>query len=149
MGLVADMMVIGWQMADHRRTSLIADALETARIHGHLKSGTVMHSDCGAQYTSAGYATYCRRIGARPSMGRTGVCWDNTAADSFFAILENEMYHRYRFTIRARERFALAEYIEVFNNSRQAAQHPGLPDPAVALAEYRVQTNDTRMNEAA
>jgi hypothetical protein len=60
-------------------------------------------------------------------MGRTGACWDNAAAESFFATLKNEMYHRYRFTTRARARFAVAEYIEVFYPN-QAAQHPGLQD---------------------
>src|SRR5699024_9440873 len=32
------------------------------------------------------------------------------------ATLKNEMYHRYRFATRARARFAVAEYIEVFYN---------------------------------
>jgi transposase InsO family protein len=26
-----------------------------------------------------------------------GQCWDNAAAESFFATLKNEMYHRQRF----------------------------------------------------
>ena len=46
-------------------------------------------------------------------MGRTGVCWDNAAAESFFATLKNEMYHQQVFTTRGRARFAVAEYIEV------------------------------------
>ena len=52
------------------------------------------------QYTSAEFNRYCTRVKVRPSMGRTGVCWDNAAAESFFATLKNEMYHRYRFLIR-------------------------------------------------
>jgi transposase InsO family protein len=49
-----------------------------------------------------------------PSVGRTGACWDNAAAESFFATLKNEMYYRQRFGTRARARFAVAEYIEIF-----------------------------------
>src|SRR5699024_9432268 len=60
---LATRMVIGWQMAEHMRTSLVVDALAMARDHGHLREGAVMHSDRGAQYTSAEYHRYCQRIG--------------------------------------------------------------------------------------
>lgn len=127
---LATRMVIGWQMADHMRTSLVVDALEMARTHGHVAPGAVFHSDRGTQYTSGEFAAYCARVEVRPSMGRTGVCWDNAAAESFFATLKNEMYHRQRFTSRARARFAVAEYIEVFYNRKRAAQLTGLQDPS-------------------
>jgi len=41
--------VVGWQMADHMRTSLVIDALEMARIHGHVQRGALFHSDRGTQ----------------------------------------------------------------------------------------------------
>lgn len=50
--------------------------------------------------------------------------WDNAAAETFFATLKNEMYHQQVFTTRARARFAVAEYIEVFYNRRRL--HPSL-----------------------
>ena len=46
---LATRMVIGWQMATHMRTSLISDALEIARLHGHVRPGAIFHSDRGAQ----------------------------------------------------------------------------------------------------
>ena len=42
-------MVVGWQMAEHMRTSLVVDALDMARVHGHLGAGVVFHSDRGTQ----------------------------------------------------------------------------------------------------
>ena len=81
------------------------------------------------QYTSAPFARFCTENGIRTSTGRTGICYDNAAAESFFATLKNEMYYRQDFPDRARARFAIAEYIEVFYNRRSAAFHPGLPDP--------------------
>lgn len=33
---LATRMVVGWQMADHMRTTLVIDAVEMARLHGHL-----------------------------------------------------------------------------------------------------------------
>lgn len=46
---LATRMVIGWQITTHMRTSLITDALEMARLHGHVKPGAIFHSDRGAQ----------------------------------------------------------------------------------------------------
>ena len=48
------------------------------------------------------------------SMGRTGVCWDNVMAESFFAVLKNELVSRTVFPNRETARNAIAEYIEVF-----------------------------------
>lgn len=134
---LATRMVVGWQIADHMRTSLIIEALEMARTHGHLRAGAIVHSDRGAQYASAAYAAYCTRIGVLRSMGRTGVCWDNAVAESFFASLKNEMYYRRSFPTRARARFAVAEYIEVFYNRRRMHSTLGYRTPAQALADHR------------
>ncbi len=64
------------------------------------------------QSTSAEFVAFTSKNGIRRSVGRTGVCWDNAAAESFFATLKNEMYYRQSFSTRARARFAVAEYIE-------------------------------------
>jgi hypothetical protein len=45
---------------------------------------------------------FTTRHGIRRSRGRTGVCWDNAAAESFFTTLKNEMYYRQAFTAGAR-----------------------------------------------
>ena len=129
-------MVVGWQMATHMRTSLVVEALDMARVHGHLRPGAVFHADRGTQYTSAEFAAYCESHSIRRSVGRTGVCWDNAVAESFFATLKNEMYHRYRFGTRARARFAVAEYIEVFYNRKRRHSTLGYRTPAAVLAEH-------------
>jgi transposase InsO family protein len=67
----------------------------------------------------------------------TGVCWDNAAAESFFATLKNEMYYRQTFATRARARFAVAEYIEVFYNRRRLHSTLGYRTPFDALNDYR------------
>ena len=93
-----------------------------------------------AQYISDEFATYCKKIGVRRSMGRTGVCWDNAAAESFFATLKNEMYHRQAFATRARARYAVAEYIEIFYNRQRPHSTLGYRTPAAALATYQTAT---------
>lgn len=133
---LATRMVVGWQIADHMRTSLIIDALEMARLHGHLAPDAIFHSDRGTQYASKAFAVYCARIGVRPSMGRTGVCWDNAVAESFFATLKNEMYYRQHFATKTRARFAVAGYIEIFYNRKRMHSSVGYRTPAQALADF-------------
>ena len=104
------------------------DRSNNPMLHRPVESG---------QYASAAYATYCTTIGARRSMGKTGVCWDNSVAESFFATLKNEMYYRFSFATRARARFAVAEYIEVFYNRKRMHSTIDYRTPAQALNDYR------------
>src|SRR5690625_2733415 len=46
---LATRMVIGWQLAEHMRTSLVIDALDMARAHGRVGHGALLHSDHGSQ----------------------------------------------------------------------------------------------------
>src|SRR5664279_4898626 len=89
------------------------------------------------QYTSAEFALFCKNNHVRTSVGRTGVCWDNAAAESFFASLKNEMYHRQTFATRARARFAVADYVEVFYNRQRLHSTLGYRTPHEALTNYR------------
>jgi transposase InsO family protein len=128
-------MVVGWSMAEHMRTELISDALRMAHAHGHISPGAIFHSDRGAQYTSREYADHARRLGVRLSVGRTGSCLDNAVAESWFSMLKNEMYHRHSFRTRARARFAVMQYIEVFYNRRRRHSTLGYRTPADALRD--------------
>jgi transposase InsO family protein len=134
---LATRMVIGWQLADHMRTSLVVDALQMAIDAGHVDAEAIFHSDRGTQYTSAEFHRFCKDNLIRTSVGRTGVCWDNAAAESFFAALKNEMYYRHTFNTRARARFAVADYIEVFYNRRRLHSTLGYRTPFETLTEHR------------
>ncbi|WP_167543214.1 integrase core domain-containing protein [Streptomyces violaceusniger] len=62
-------------------------------------------------------------MGLRQSTGRTGSCFDNAAAESFWAVLKEEIGIRLwpdRATARA-EAFA---FIETFYNRRRLRKHP-------------------------
>jgi transposase InsO family protein len=48
---LATRMVMGWQMADHMRTSLVVDALAMAIDAGHVRRDAIFHSDRGTQNT--------------------------------------------------------------------------------------------------
>jgi transposase InsO family protein len=112
--------VIGWAAADHMRTELVADALTmaVATRGGHV-AGVVFHSDRGSVYTSRTFGELCDSHGVVQSMGATGVCWDNSVAESWFGTMKRELAHRRRWATRAEARRDLIRWIEGWFNSRR------------------------------
>jgi putative transposase len=113
--------VIGWSVANHMRTELVGDALKMAIATrgGSVPAGVVFHSDRGSQYTSAEFGELCDRHGVLQSMGATGVCWDNAAAESFFGTLKREHANKRRWATRADARRDLIRWIEGWYNQRR------------------------------
>ena len=115
---IASRRVVGFAMADHLRTDLIADALTNAVATRNPDRGVVFHSDRGCQYTSTQYATLAGDFDVRLSVGRTGQCWDNALAESFFASLKGECIDQQPWPTRTGARRAVVEYIAWFNGTR-------------------------------
>jgi transposase InsO family protein len=113
--------VIGFSLADHMRASLVCDALKTAvATRGGNVDGVIFHSDRGSQYSSAEFRALCDVHGVKPSMGKTGVCWDNALAESFFATYKLELIEPRSWPTRARTRTATVHWIEaVYNRQRR------------------------------
>ncbi|WP_415635222.1 integrase core domain-containing protein [Propionibacterium acidifaciens] len=65
-----------------------------------IRGVTVLHSDRGARCTSAGCTGFMTDRGILPSVGRTGSCYDNAAAESFNAILKKELVNRKVYSTR-------------------------------------------------
>jgi putative transposase len=79
---IASRRVVGYAMADHLRTELVADALANAVAARNPAPGVIFHSDRGCQYTSAEFADLAEDYQVALSLGRTGQCWDNALAES-------------------------------------------------------------------
>ena len=113
--------LLGYAMADHMRTELVLDALGMAvdaRGGPARVGGVIAHADRGSQYTSNDYLDFCRQRQLRPSVGRTGVCWDNAVAESFWASLKRECIQGRTFATRAEARRAIFKWIAWYNHHR-------------------------------
>lgn len=111
--------LLGYSMADHMRAELVIDALDMAAgIRSGQTSGIIFHSDRGTQYMSGDYRRAMWRHQMRQSVGRTGVCWDNAVAESFFSTLKRELVSRHRFATRAEARRAIFTWIQRYNTRR-------------------------------
>lgn len=129
-------MVIGYAMADHMRVSLVTDALDMAHRNTDLTEDCIFHSDRGSQYTSTDLAKYLGDHKMRGSMGRTGVCWDNALAESFFASLKNEFVYRTVFPTRKKAMNAIAHWIEIRYNRKRLHSGIGYRTPFEAHNAY-------------
>ena len=129
-------MVVGYAMADNYKTPLIAAALKNAARSVTLDTDAIFHSDRGSNYTSYEFAGVVEELGLRQSVGRTGICYDNAMAESFFAALKNERVHRTAYPTREHARADVTRYIEFWYNTKRL--HSGLDykSPQEALAEW-------------
>jgi transposase InsO family protein len=115
---IASRRVVGFALADHLRTELVADALANAVAARGPAPGVVFHSDRGCQYTSAAYADLAQDCQVTLSVGRKGQCWDNAVAESFFASLKGELTDTRAWPTRAAACRAVVEYIGWYNGTR-------------------------------
>lgn len=111
---------LGWAMGEHMRTGLVIDALEMAfAVRGRVPAQIVLHADRGAQFTSSELKAFMDAVGGRVSAGRTGVCWDNAMAESFWASLKVEHFYRHAYTTREQVYESVDEWIDVFYNHQR------------------------------
>ncbi len=115
---IASRRVVGYALADHLRTELVADALCNAVAARNPQPGVIFHSDRGCQYTSAAYAALTGDCQVELSVGRTGQCWDNALAESFFSSLKGELIDTRAWPTRAGARRSVVEYIAWYNGTR-------------------------------
>ncbi|MET9530520.1 IS3 family transposase [Streptomyces sp. NPDC006649] len=114
--------VVGYAMADHHRASLVVDALKMAHGRAALTPGCIAHSDRGSEYTSAEFRLTTGELELRQSCGRTGSCFDNAAAESFWALLKEEIGTRL-WPDRATARADVFAFIETFYSRRRLRKH--------------------------
>jgi transposase InsO family protein len=120
--------IVGWAMADHMETALVAQALRMALVRRQPGAGLLHHSDRGSQYASEVYRALLAAWGITVSMSRTGDCYDNAAMESFFGTLKTECITS-RYATRADARTAVFEYIEVWYNRQRRHSTLGYLSP--------------------
>ena len=127
---LASRRVVGWAMADHMRSTLVADALRMAVESRRPPAGLIFHTDRGSQYTSGDFTAQLRDQAIRQSLSRPRQCWDNAVAESWFATLKNELIYRHSWPTRAAAQRAIFEFIEVFYNRQRLHSSLGYLSPA-------------------
>ena len=122
--------IVGWSMADHMETDLVAGALTMALQHRRPDGGKLLHhSDRGVQYASDDYQHLLARHGITCSMSGRGDCYDNAMMESFWATLKTELIHHQKYATREQARQSIFEYVEVFYNRQRLHSSLGYKSP--------------------
>lgn len=129
--------IVGYAIAAHMRTDLIIQALDMAARTCPPRPGiTIFHSDRGSQYTSAEYAHTMTRHGILASVGRTGSCYDNAAAESFNAALKKELTNRKVYPDRKKAIKDVTSWIELCYNQTRLHSTLGYKTPNEVHQEW-------------
>ena len=137
--------VVGWSVADHMREDLVMDALKMAVENRRPGKGEVVfHSDRGSQYTGRAFRELCLSNGIIPSVGKTGICYDNAAAEAWNATFKKELIHLHLWKDSDHVRKASFRYIEAYYNRSRIQKELGY----LAPSEYESRF-DRRMADAA
>ena len=121
--------IVGWSMADHLETDLVADALRMALVHRRPQPGLLHHSDRGVQYASDDYQHLLLRHGIIVSMSDRGDCYDNAMMESFFATFKTELVYLQSYQTRDEAKLSIFEYVEVLYNRKRLHSSLGYVSP--------------------
>lgn len=121
--------IVGYWMSDHQRSEHVWEAMKLGICSQKeslslKKPALLIHSDRGGQYASEFFREKLRRVGITQSMSRSGNCYDNAYAESFFHTLKIELVHRIEFKTRVEAQNAIQDYIDSWYNCKRL--HSGL-----------------------
>ncbi len=136
---LASRRVVGWAMREDLSAELALSALRMALAARRPAQGLLHHSDRGVQYACGAYRQLLEANGLRASMSRRGNCWDNAAAESFFATIEWELIAQHDWQSPAEARRDIFAYIETWYNRRR--RHSTLNYLSPALYEAQLQAH--------
>ena len=74
--------IISLVMDTNMKKELCIKTITEAYKNFDIKSGAIIHSDCGSQYTSSEYKKTLGQLHAVQSMSGIGKCWDNARMES-------------------------------------------------------------------
>ena len=122
---------MGYSIADRMRARLAVDAVASAvarrGVEGATVAGCVVHSDRSIPIQEVPRRT--RRHDLAGSMGRVGAAGDNAAMESFFALLQNNVLDRRRWTTRHELRIAIIIWVERTYHRRRRQRRLGRLTP--------------------
>jgi transposase InsO family protein len=121
--------VVGWATSAVNDRQLALNALGHAVRARHPAPGLVHHTDRGSPYASDEYRQALVDRGIVASMSRTGDCYDNAVAESFFATLKAEHVDHEDFATRALGTASIGDYVESFYNAARRHSHLGYVSP--------------------
>lgn len=129
--------IISLVMDTNMKKELCIKTITEAYKNHNIKSGAIIHSDSGCQYTSGEYKNTLGRLHAIQSMSGVGKCWDNSRMESWFATLKKEKIYQIdttKLTVEQVKTIVWRYTFAYYNTKRITTVNPGGLSP-VAFRE--------------
>jgi transposase InsO family protein len=130
--------VVGWATSETNDTALALAALQDALRTRRPNRGLVHHTDRGSPYASETYRAALAAAGIVASMSRSGDCYDNAVAESFFASLKTEWVDHEDYAAPAVAHASITDYIDYFYNPTRRHSHLDYVSPIEFELKARV-----------
>jgi putative transposase len=111
--------IVGWDLADNMRSSLIINALNKSIERRNLSNGLIIHSDGGGQYASEDFRNLLRKHQFKQSMTRKDNHYDNAMGESLFSRFKAELMQKGTFLNFDDAYTEIFEYIELYYNRKR------------------------------
>ena len=121
--------IVGYAVDDHMTASLAVSALRSAIARRQPFGTVVVHSDRGSQFRSRAFRAVLKAAGLTGSMGRVAAAGDNAAMESFFALLQKNVFNRRRWRTRSELTYETIVWIEHTYNRRRRQRALGRLTP--------------------
>lgn len=99
-------------------TQLTKRALKAAYYERMPKKGLLLHTDQGANYTSAAFQKYAKSLHITQSFSRSSNPYDNSVMESFFKTLKLEELYRRNYRSERDLKESIDRYIHFYNSER-------------------------------
>lgn len=109
--------IVGWNIANHHTTALIAEAFRDG-VRRMKVAPTWFHSDQGSEYVSGAYGYLLASYGTKPSHSGKGKPWQNGFQESFYSNFKLELGDVRRFGHIGELIEAVHQQINYYNNRR-------------------------------
>jgi putative transposase len=135
--------IVGWDLADHMRSSLVINALNKSIERRSLVKGLIIHSDGGGQYASEDFRKILEKHEFSQSMTRRNNHYDNAMGESLFSRFKAELMQKGAFLNFQDAYTEIFEYIELYYNRKR--RHSGINYDIPDLFEEKFQRTQTNI----
>lgn len=121
--------VSGWSMGRKMRETLVIDAFMQAYGKERPKTGLIVHTDQGSQFTGSNFQALLHTHGAVSSVSRKGNPYDNALMESFYRTIKRELIQDAQFESPEQAQQEIFKYIELYYNTKRMHSSLGYLSP--------------------
>ena len=121
--------IVGWDLQDHMRESLVTASLEKALRARKVSPGLMIHSDRGGQYAGTKFRKILDDRTLTQSMSDADNPYDNAHMESFFSRFKAELMEDGTFQGAEDSQSEIFEYIEMYYNPSRLHSSIGYLSP--------------------